>query len=116
MPTKRTTTRKYKRTRILTSPDAAYLAGLVDGEGTISLTRKHRGGNRQLFVSISSTERGILEHVLRTVGAGKITNKRTYRKHHSPSGTYVIANRQALELLKQIIPYLQSYKVGRARL
>ena len=116
MAIKKGTAAKYKRTRTLSPVDAAYLAGLIDGEGTIALTRKHREGNRQLFVSISSTERNILEHVLRTVGAGKITNKRTDRKHHSPSGAYAVANRQALELLKQIVPYLQSYKAERARL
>src|SRR6266566_4938489 len=116
MAIKKAAATTYKRTRALPSVDAAYIAGLIDGEGTISLTRKYRDGNRQLFVSISSTERYILEHVLRTVGAGKITNKRTYLKHHSPSGAYAIANRQALDLLKQVSPYLRSYKSERARL
>ena len=92
------------------------MAGLIDGEGTVALTRKFREGNRQLFLSISSTERRILNHVLEIVGAGKITNKGIYRDHHTPSGTYAIANRQALALLKQVFPYLQSYKRERAQL
>jgi hypothetical protein len=34
-------------------PDiAAYIAGLIDGEGTITLTRLHAGENRRLVVSI----------------------------------------------------------------
>jgi len=41
--------------------DAAYLAGLVDGEGTVALSHKHRGEHRQLLVSISNTERQILD-------------------------------------------------------
>jgi len=106
----------YKRVRQLEPVDAAYLAGLIDGEGTISLARKHRNDNRQLVITISSTERAILEYVLEVTGAGKITGKRTYQSHHAPSFTYCVTNRQALDLLEQTFPYLRSYKVARARL
>ena len=41
----------------LSLQDAAYLAGLIDGEGTVTLTRKHRNENRQLAGSISNTEK-----------------------------------------------------------
>ena len=30
----------YKEVRALSVPEAAYLAGLIDGEGTVTLTRK----------------------------------------------------------------------------
>jgi hypothetical protein len=116
MAAKRKRDIRQGKVRTLSAVRAGYLAGLIDGEGTIALSRKTRGGNRQLFVSISSTERPMLEHVLHIVGVGKITNKRTYRKHHTPSCTYIVANRQALKLLEQIQPYLQSYKRRRARL
>lgn len=63
-----------KKPLALSITDAAWLAGLVDGEGTIS------------------------------------------RAHHTPSHTYSIANRQALDILKQIPAYLQSCgKTRRAR-
>lgn len=39
---------------MLLGTDAAYIAGLIDGEGTVTLTRKHRNENRQLCVSISA--------------------------------------------------------------
>lgn len=102
--------------KLLSAVDAAYLAGFIDGEGTVTLTRKHKNENRQLAVTISNTERQILEFCLKAIGAGKITNKRTTKSHHTPSFTYAIYNRQALALLKQIEPYLRSYKVKRARL
>jgi len=107
---------KYKQARALIREQAAYIAGLIDGEGTISLSRKHRNENRQLVVSISNTECKLLEYVHDAVGAGRITHKRTYRTHHAPSMTYTITNRQALGLLEQIAPYLKSYKADRARL
>ena len=106
----------YKQVSRLTPEDAAYIAGLVDGEGTVSLLRKHRHDNRQVVVSISSTERCLLDYVLKTVGAGRITNKRTYSDKHAKSVTYTITNRQALDLLKQIAPYLKSYKAQRTTL
>jgi hypothetical protein len=100
----------------LSLPDAAYIAGLIDGEGTVTLTRKHRNENRQLAVTISNTEKGLLNFVLKTIGAGKITGKRTTQPHHTPSFTYAIYNRQALNLLKQIQPYLRTYKAERSAL
>lgn len=99
---------KYRTTKRMEQADAAYIAGLIDGEGTVTLSRKHARDNRQLVVSISSTERPILEFVLAKTGTGKITNKRTSRVHHAPSYAYTITNRQALELLRQTVGYMHS--------
>jgi hypothetical protein len=100
----------------LSTAQAAYIAGLIDGEGTVTLTRKHRNEHRQVCVSISSTERGLLDFVLNATGAGKITNKSTSGRHHTPSFAYAVYNRQALALLQQTLPYLISYKRDRAEL
>jgi hypothetical protein len=64
-----------KAVRELTPEDAAYLAGLIDGEGTITLTRRHSNERRQLVLSISSTERALVEWSLTSIGVGKITRK-----------------------------------------
>jgi hypothetical protein len=107
---------KYRKVRKLRPEEAAYLAGVIDGEGTISLTRKHRGEHRQLMVSISNTEQPLLRYVKKIIGAGRITNKRTYQANHTPSVTYAISNRQALDVLEQVRPYLKTYKAKRAQL
>jgi hypothetical protein len=106
----------YPTPKSIRELDAAYIAGLIDGEGTITLSRKHRNEYRQLAVSISNTERVLLEYVLKTVGAGKITRKRISQSHHTPSYTYAIYNRQALHLLEQLQPYLKGYKARRSAL
>jgi hypothetical protein len=77
----------------LTPEQAAYLAGLIDGEGTITLTRMHRHENRRLVMSISNNDLSLLQFVKTTVGAGKITNKKTYSKRHARSFAYRISNR-----------------------
>jgi hypothetical protein len=44
---------RYRTVKQLSPTDAAYIAGLIDGEGTVTLSRKHRDENRQLVVSIT---------------------------------------------------------------
>ena len=98
------------------STQAAYLAGLVDGDGSITLTRRHRNENRQLVLSISNTDFELLNWVNMLIGAGRVTKKRTYKEQHKQSGEYRIENRQALGLIRQLAPYLQTYKALRANL
>jgi len=108
--------RPPRRTAQLTDVDAAYIAGLIDGEGTIALSRRHARDNRQLVVTISSTELELLEWAQVTIRVGRITRKRASAPHHAPGLTYVVANRQALDLLRQVAPFLRSYKRRRALL
>jgi hypothetical protein len=107
---------RYRSVLRLDPRDAAYIAGLIDGEGTITLSREHRNENRRLVVSIATTERRLLEFVAERTGCGKITNKRTTSQRHILSFAFRVTNRYALELLPQIRPYLRSYKATRAAL
>ena len=106
----------YKKTRKLSKTEAAYIAGLIDGEGSISLTRRHKNENRQLEISISNNDLNLLHYVRNASGTGRIVKKKTYSKKHSPGASYIISNRQALDLLQQISPYLLTYKALRAKL
>lgn len=107
---------KYRQTFPLDPIDAAYIAGLIDGEGTITLSRRHRNENRQLVVTISSNERTILQYVKDVTGVGIVTKKRAYKASHSINYTYKLSNRQAIDLLQQLFPYFKSYKKHRAQL
>ena len=106
----------YRKARTLDQSDAAYIAGLIDGEGTITLARNHANERRGLAVTISNTERTILQFVLDAIGVGTITNKRAAKANHTPSYTFHVSNRQALALLQQIRPFLKSHKAKRADL
>ncbi|MDR4460897.1 MAG: LAGLIDADG family homing endonuclease [Nitrospirales bacterium] len=96
--------------------DAGYLAGIIDGEGTITLTQRNQNKQRGLVVTVSSTEMSILKYVQEITGVGKSTNKRITKAKHTPSFTYQVANRQALAILKQTAEHLRSYKADRAGL
>jgi hypothetical protein len=106
----------HRKVTHLDAASAAYIAGLVDGEGTITLTRIHRQENRRLVVSISNTERAILDFVRDALGVGRITTKRVYNERHRRGYTFQVSSRQALDLLEQVTPFLKSYKAARAAL
>jgi hypothetical protein len=107
---------EYKTVRKLSSEEAAYLAGLIDGEGTITLSRREKNAERTVVVSIANTELCLLEYPLEIISAGRISSKRTFKATHTPSFSYQLTGRQAIALIVQIEPFLRSYKKQRAQL
>ena len=106
----------YKHVKELALDELSYIAGIIDGEGTITLTRKAKDGPRQLAVTVSNCEYRLLSFLSKTIGAGLITTKRIYKKQHSQAFTFRLVNRQALSLLQQIQNHLRTYKRERAKL
>jgi len=104
-----------KKVKSLKPIEIGYIAGLIDGEGTITLCRKHINEYRQLAVTIASTEHDLIKKILDIVGAGKITKKKPYKERHSEAYTYQIYNQQAINLLNQVHSNLQTYKRKRAK-
>ena len=105
-----------KKVKKLTPTECAYIAGIIDGEGTITLSVKQKGGTRHLAVTVSGTEMSLIEYLQKTIGVGRITNKKIYKDHHKPSYTYALYSRQAIDLLNQVSPFLKTYKSRRAKL
>lgn len=105
-----------KQVKKLKPVDAAYIAALIDGEGTVTLMRAHKDEYRQVHVSINNCDKKMLEWVLRKAGAGKILSKKVYNEKHTPSFTYRIVAQKAFPLLKQVLPYLHTYKKERTKL
>ncbi len=87
--------------------EKAYIAGIIDGEGSIMLTRFHKNQYHSPCVSISSTDIELLEWVKKTTGIGKIINKKNYdEEKHKNSYTYRVIYDDAISLLREIEPYL----------
>ena len=106
----------YNKVKKLSELEKGYLAGIVDGEGTVTLSIKQKGGTRHLAVTVSGTELALIKYISKIIGAGRISNKKVYKDNHTPSYAYSIHSRQALDLLRQITPYLKTYKSKRAKL
>ena len=100
--------------RRLSAEQAAYLAGLVDADGTVTLSRRHKNEHRHPVVSICNTDRNLLEYCLKLTGVGKITRKAASSNKHSVRYTYAAYNRQALALMDSLQPFLTTYKAKRA--
>lgn len=97
----------------LSIEDAAYIAGFLDGEGAICLTRNHRGlnsGNRtpsyHLRIEICNNCLDVLNWILCVVGYGNI-----YRKNKGTSYGYTLLSSRTSDFLNQLLPYLKIKKM-----
>lgn len=101
--------------KVLSCTDAAYIAGIIDGEGTISVNRTNtsssakgckRGYAYRSSVRVGMTDLPILEWLQNTCGIGMICKKKSQSVKHKQSHTWSVWSKEAVELLHQIIPYL----------
>lgn len=101
----------------LSELDCAYLAGLIDGEGSIYVLRHTGRGEKLTFypaVSIAMTHRGVLDWVAALFGLSVSDVPR------SPDGwrdqnSFRIHGKRAVALCRRLLPYLR-VKCEQARL
>ncbi|MQR94992.1 LAGLIDADG family homing endonuclease [Fictibacillus phosphorivorans] len=88
--------------------EAAYLAGVIDGEGSIMLTRMHKKEFRRPCISIASTDLELLQYVHSLTG-GIVIGKKNYQPIiHRKSFTLTIKNKNTVfSILNQIAPFLR---------
>ena len=101
----------------MSKEDLNYSAGLVDGEGTISLSRQHaKDSYRCPIVSVPSCTPTLVE-VMKTLFGGCISNKKPSKAGHTPSQAWHVKHDAALRCLEQIVPFLREpEKIRRAKL
>lgn len=100
---------------ILTEAQKAYIAGFIDGEGTISISKTgyvSSGGeqNYTTLLRIGNTDKEVLEKIRDWTGLGYVKPFLTswsQRPNNKPLWRWQIAANQMRELLPEIIPYLQ---------
>ncbi|AUN16358.1 LAGLIDADG family homing endonuclease [Clostridium botulinum] len=102
----------------MTNEQKAYIAGIIDGEGSIMLLRFHNNQFPSPCISISSTTIELLEWIKSVTKVGTIKRKKNYNtEKHTDSFIYTIKYNDAINLLIQIEPYLViKNKKTRARL
>lgn len=101
---------------VLTAIEAAYLAGLIDGEGSISVNRTKtsssakackRGFAYRSSLVVAMTDLSILEWAQNITGVGKICVKKRQSPKHKPAWTWAVWSNEAVSLLIQLLPYLR---------
>jgi hypothetical protein len=85
--------------------EAAYAAGILDGEGSVALTRNHPDRWPSPQVSVASNDRELLEW-LRCRFGGSISIKKPRKPQHSLSYDWKLTDRRALSFLMIVRPYL----------
>ena len=99
---------------IVTELDYAYIAGLIDGEGSICICKnvtKTGKPSHILTVNIANTDRAMLDYVKNTMGVGTVAARPTTR-YLGTFGTkqqyqYSVTSTRALGFLAAIAPYLK---------
>ena len=87
--------------------DKAYLACIIDGEGSIMLSKYHKSEYPSPCISISSTDLELLEWVKDKIGSGRINRKKNYNiEKHKTSYTYSLYYDKAIEIMDTVYPYL----------
>lgn len=91
----------------MTETDKAYIAGIIDGEGSIMLQKIHSNEYPAPCISIASTTLELLTWIKTIVGKGSIIKKKNYNlDKHKDCYSYVLRRNDAISLLKEIFPYL----------
>lgn len=91
----------------LKAEEAAYIAGIVDGEGTITLTSHKKGNFPSPTISVASSDIELLLWLKGKIGKGTISKKRNYNtEKHKDSWSYMLKQNYALDILQEIEPYL----------
>lgn len=91
--------------RVLVEVDAAYLAGLIDGEGSIMINPRRNTITTRLVVT--NTHRGVLHWLPEVTGLGKVQAHRPEGDRHRATWMWVVNGDGALSLLTQIEPFMR---------
>tara|TARA_R110002074_G_scaffold170777_1_gene333113 strand:- start:42 stop:455 length:414 start_codon:yes stop_codon:yes gene_type:complete len=97
--------------------DAAYLAGLFDGEGSVyfkkTRQKKHQRPGKPthnvmvIRMEISMTDRHVLEWVWETTGVGAFGSKKV-QEGYKPQWRWRASHRDALKVCKWLWPFAQT--------
>ena len=90
--------------------DLAYIAGILDGEGCISICKQRDSTRRmgvryQLRILVANSEEWLLNWLKFSFG-GRVYKAREADSTHKACWRWIIDSHQALEFLKLVYPYL----------
>lgn len=90
----------------MTSEEKAYIAGIIDGEGTVTLSRAHVDELPAPKVSVANNSLELLKWIRGKVGSGVIIKRSKREPQHKDQYVLDISNDWALDLLSDIKEYL----------
>jgi len=91
----------------MTETDLAYLAGIIDGEGCISVSENPRNGRKyyRLILDVTNTNDILMQWLEDTFGGIVRTNYARAENRSNLHG-WTVSGKQCQELLAMVLPYL----------
>lgn len=100
----------------MTEFEIGYVAGLIDGEGSVSLSRRNKGKWRSPVVRISNNQRSILQFALDATGlVGCMVKKLAKQPTHQVNYDLQFTNNAALRVCAAVVARLR-HPVKKARM
>lgn len=96
-------------TNYMTPTEAAYIAGFLDGEGTICLERNKRPDGFYSYgfrISFKNTNLGVLEWIKEKIGGGGISADNRNHKVWATAYSLKIPSSLSVETALTLLPYL----------
>lgn len=92
----------------MTEIDLAYLAGIIDGEGCISIV-KYPWGHFNCRISVVNTDVRLMVWLQESWGGG-LSTPRQVKPHWKPTMMWILSGEKAVDLIKELQPYLMLKK------
>ena len=99
--------------RQLTVPQAAYLAALIDGEGSVMVQDRRasrpKSSHPTIYLSIAGCHVPMHEWLVATTGVGAVREQTSTfpgRRQNKPCYAWRVTSRSAVDLLRQTAPYM----------
>lgn len=88
----------------------AYLAGIIDGEGTISIAKQHPREGRKSFsyllrISVTNTDISLSKWLQKEFGGSIHITKRDHIENHKNLHLWALGANDSYKLFKKIQPY-----------
>src|SRR5688572_1418342 len=98
----------------LSPTDVAWLAGLLEGEGSFYLNKNHVNGMvyRYPVIVVNMTDRDVIERVASLFGTG-VYDLPSYQEGRQPAFRTQITGKRAAALMVDLFPYMGRRRAAR---
>ena len=94
--------------------DWAYLAGVLDSDGSIQIARSKLGKNKRrayaLRIYVTNSDKGLIDWLTTSVGGTSAICNQAAPLHHKTVWRWYARGHEALPILNSLLPYLRVRK------
>lgn len=92
---------------MVSDTDLAYMAGMIDGEGSIMISVSKKHGNLTSKLTVYNTNEPVIRWMSETFGGSVFKVGRPLRLKHRQEWAWSTVGNPAVAILKQVMPYLK---------